>query len=70
MVMVGGARAPIRCPLCTAVLGEIRDGVVVVDLRTGHGAGFRRTILGAVEIRCGKPRKGGGTCSGVWQASG
>lgn len=60
---------PIRCPQCDAILAEVRDGFVVVDVLTGHGSGFRRTILGAVEIRCGRNRKEG-PCPGVWRLPG
>ncbi len=57
----------IRCPSCGACLAEVRDGFVVVDILTGHGSRFKRSIVGAVEIRCGRNLKDG-PCSGVWRA--
>lgn len=60
---------PIRCPVCSVCLGELRDGVVVVNLAVGNTSNYRRTIVGAHEIRCGKPRKGGGICPGIWQVA-
>lgn len=64
--LTSNAVSPIRCPACNATLGELRDGVVVVDLAIGHNSIYRRTILDPAEIRCGKPQKGGGVCPGVW----
>lgn len=58
---------PIRCPECHATLGELRNGVVVVELRVGHGSRILRTIRGAMEIECGRNRKEG-PCPGIWRA--
>ena len=62
-----GAATAIRCPACNACLGELRDGVAVVDLHGGHGSRVRRTIIGALEIHCGRRRKDG-PCGGVWKS--
>ena len=63
--------AVIPCPVCGATLGELRgpEQVVVVDLAVGNTSNYRRTIVGAHEIRCGKPKRGGGICAGIWRAS-